>query len=116
MSEQHTFDTAGAGRPVPAASSPDQARTDVLPEDARRELDRLRTRWTHLPLDRAEPAAPRVRALVVDLAARTADAEVPDLGPGLLLDQLAVVAWDACAAGRGEGVTQSLTELRRALP
>ncbi|MFQ6171766.1 hypothetical protein ACK8HX_09190 [Oryzobacter sp. R7] len=116
MSEQHTVDTAGAGRPVPAASSADPARPDVLPEDARRELDRLRARWAQLPLDRAEPAAPRVRALVVDLASRTAGTAVPDLGPGPLVDQLAVVAWDACAAGRGDGITQALTELRRALP
>ncbi len=41
---------------------------------------------------------------------------MPDLGPAVVPDQLAVLVWDAWAAGRGEGLTDALTDLRRALP
>lgn len=117
MTERHTSDTAGAGRPAPAASSPAPGGADVLPEGARRELDRIRARWAQLPLARAEEAAPRVRRLVTDLAGRTAEGvEVPEVGTAAVVDQLAVVAWDACAAGRGDGLTDALADLRRALP
>ncbi len=119
MTEHSTHDSAGAGSPAPAVPSVGTARGhDVVPEDARRELDRIRTRWAQLPLDRAQEALPAVRALLDDLAARTADAgaTVPDLGPAVVPDQLAVLVWDAWAAGRGEGLTEALTDLRRALP
>jgi hypothetical protein len=106
---------AGTGPPVPASSSP-----DVVPHDARTELDRIRRRWAELPLGRAEEAAPAVRAVLGDLADRTArgarGARVPDLGVAALADQLAVLVWDACAADRAEGIPDVLTELRRSLP
>ncbi|WP_377644450.1 hypothetical protein [Oryzobacter terrae] len=92
---------------------------DVVPQDARRELDRIRTRWAQLPLDRAEESLPAVRAVLDDLATRTAattGATVPDLGPAVVPDQLAVLVWDACAADAGEGVGDLLAGLRRALP
>ena len=97
---------------APASPSP-----DLLPATARAELERVRRRWSQLPLARAEEAAPAVRALVEDLAARTAPGTpVPDLGPAVLPDQLVVVAWDACAAGRADDLTEALATLRRTLP
>lgn len=119
MTQADTHDTAGAGSPAPAVPSAGGAPGhDVVPEDVRRELDRIRTRWAQLPLDRAQAALPTVRTLFDDLAARTAGtgATVPDLGPALVPDQLAVLVWDACAAGRGEQLAVALTDLRRALP
>jgi hypothetical protein len=87
----------------------------VAPE-ARTELERVRRRWAELPLARAAEAAPHVRAVLVELAARTAPgAEVPDLGVEVLGEQLAVLVWDAYAAERGDGVTRLLTELRHTL-
>jgi len=120
VTTDRTHDTAGTGSPAPAV--PSVGRTsdpDVLPEDARRELDRIRTRWAQLPLGRAEVALPRVRDLLGVLAARTVGASgatVPDLGPALVPDQLAVLVWDACASGAGDDVTDLLADLRRALP
>ncbi|QIM21683.1 hypothetical protein G7075_12035 [Phycicoccus sp. HDW14] len=105
---------AGAGEPAPAPPS-----VDPVPEAARGELERIRRRWSELPLARAEAAAPAVREVVEALAARTApDTPVPDLGPAALVDQLAVVVWDACATGAVDGpaLTEQLTALRRALP
>ncbi len=40
---------------------------------------------------------------------------VPDLGPAVVVDQLAVLVWDAYAAGRGDGIPELLTAARRAL-
>ncbi|MEO6791088.1 MAG: hypothetical protein ABI187_09000 [Ornithinibacter sp.] len=40
---------------------------------------------------------------------------VADLGPAVVLDQLAVLVWDAYAAGRGDGIPDLLTDLRREL-
>ncbi|HYN30023.1 MAG TPA: hypothetical protein VES95_09155 [Dermatophilaceae bacterium] len=40
---------------------------------------------------------------------------VPDLGPAVLPDQLAVLVWDACALGRGDGIPELLAGLRRAV-
>jgi hypothetical protein len=92
---------------------------DPVPAAARTELDRIRRRWSELSLDRAEAAAPAVRDLVEQVAAHTApDTPVPDLGPAVLVDQLAVVVWDACAAGRIEpaDLIERLATLRRDLP
>ena len=59
VTEHSTHDSAGAGSPAPAVPSVGTARGhDVVPEDARRELDRIRTRWAQLPLDRAQEALP----------------------------------------------------------
>ncbi|MEO5610941.1 MAG: hypothetical protein ABIQ61_09170 [Ornithinibacter sp.] len=51
-------------------------------------------------------------------SADEAEAEVlvvADLGPAVVLDQLAVLVWDAYAAGRGNGIPDLLTDLRREL-
>ena len=40
---------------------------------------------------------------------------VADMGPAVVLDQLAVLVWDAYAAGRGDGIPDLLTDLRREL-
>ena len=44
-------------------------------------------------------------------------ATVPDLGPGVVMDQLTVLVYDACAAGAGRSlVRERLSALRAALP
>lgn len=89
----------------------------AVPAAVRVEVDRIRRRWSELTLEKAVAAEPAVRAVVETLAGRTAPgAVVPDLGPGVLPDQLAVVVWDAYAADLGDGVADTLTALRRALP
>ena len=40
---------------------------------------------------------------------------VPDLGPAVVVDQLAVLVWDAYAAGRGDGIPGLLSDARREL-
>ncbi len=114
MTSPDRTDPAGTGSPAPAVSSAPPV--DVVPEDARRELERVRTRWSQLSLDRAEAALPLVQAVVEAVAARTSDREVPEVGAPVVIDQLAVVVWDACAAGRGEGLADALAQLRRDLP
>ncbi|GGL35244.1 hypothetical protein H9L10_01520 [Phycicoccus endophyticus] len=90
---------------------------DPVPAPARSELERIRRRWSQLPLPAAQAAAPAVRALVERVAAATEPAAtVPDLGPAALVDQLCVVVWDAYAAGAAPGLEEELTGLRRALP
>lgn len=106
-------DASALATPSPRGGGP----PDVLDPAARVELDRIRRRWGELSLARAEAVGPRMRALVDDVGRRTTEGErVPDLGPGVLVDQLAVVVWDAYTAGRGEGVTEQLVALRRDLP
>lgn len=108
----------GAEASVPATPPPGGGSApDVLDPGARVELDRIRRRWGELTLARAEAVAPRVWALVDDLGRRTATGQsVPDLGPGVVVDQLAVLVWDAYAAGRGDGLAEQLGALRRDLP
>ena len=127
MTEDSTHDPAGAGSPAPAVPSapPDPttdaagpASVDVVPPAARTELDRIRRRWAELPLTEAERRMPLLRHLLADLAPRSAKQpgdEVPDLGPGVVVDQLAVLVWDAYAVGRGDGIPELLTGLRRDL-
>ena len=118
MTEDSTNDTAEAGSPAPAVSSvPGAVSVDVVPPEARVELDRLRRRWGELPLARAEAAMPLLRHLLDDLGRRSAPEEssVPDLGPGVVAHQLAVLVWDAYAVGRGDGIPALLTDLRRTL-
>ena len=126
MTEDSTHDTAGAGSPAPAVASghpgegaADAARpasVDLVPVEARTELDRIRRRWAELPIAQAEGRMPLLRGLLADLAPRSADVpDVPDLGPAVVVDQLAVLVWDAYAAGCGDGIPDLLTQARRAL-
>lgn len=91
-----------------------------LPDDARTELDRIAGFWARLPLDQAQLAAGWVRDLAqafADEAAETTGAPrglLPDLGAGVVIDQLRVCAYDAAAAGIA--VTDRLERLRRELP
>ncbi|WP_344253222.1 hypothetical protein [Terrabacter carboxydivorans] len=64
------------------------------------ELRRVVERWHQLPLDHALSRMPSVRVLVQSLADRVAGArglesrQVPDLGPAVVMDQLAVMVHD----------------------
>lgn len=92
------------------------------------ELERVVRRWQQLPLDRALLAVQGVREVVQRLADEAAEGggqpqvDVPDLGPGVLMDQLRVMVHDWRAAGLGEGpsgeqpLADRLTALRRSLP
>jgi hypothetical protein len=119
VTEDRTTDTAGAGSPAPAVSSvpPRTPRpgADVVAPEARLELDRIRRRWGELSLDRAEAGMPLLRRLLADLAPRSGGGEVPDLGPAVVVDQVAVLVWDAYASGRGDGIPGLLTRARRDL-
>lgn len=70
-------------------------------------------RWQQLPLDHALSCVPAVRRLLDDLAGSAGP--VPDLGPGVVMDQLSVLVYDACEAGSQEPLTARLGELRRSL-
>ena len=113
MTHDRTTDTAGAGSPAPAVSS---APGDLVPPQARVELDRIRRRWGELPVDAATARMPPLRRLLAELAPRSATGQdVPDLGPAVVVDQLAVLVWDAYAAGCGDGIPELLTAARREL-
>ncbi len=86
-----------------------------MPEPARVELDRLARRWRELPLAAAQAGMPAARALVDALAARCGPDPVPDLGPAVVMDQLAVLVWDVYARGAGDGIPERLAGLRRSL-
>ena len=117
MTVDRTTDTAGAGSPAPAVSSvppeADRPGTDVVAPEARVELDRIRRRWAELPLAQAEARMPVLRHLLADVA--PGSVAVPDLGPAVVADQLAVLVWDAYAGGRGDGIPTLLAGARRAL-
>ena len=78
-----------------------------VPREVSTELERVVRRWHQLPLDHALSYAGPVRALVQSLADQVAaatgarDAEVPDLGPATLMDQLTVMVYDASTADAG---------------
>ncbi|MEO6411039.1 MAG: hypothetical protein ABIO48_00505 [Pedococcus sp.] len=79
-------------------------------------------RWQQLPLDHALSCMPRVRHLIDHLASATAPAgspatAVPDLGPAVVIDQLAVLVYDACEAGSVDPpeLATRLGDLRREL-
>ena len=84
-----------------------------------RELQRLVERWQQLPLDQALSRMQVVRPVIQELADAVADVEsrphvdVPDLGPGVVMDQLTVTAYDASQAGLDPA--PQLERLRRAL-
>jgi hypothetical protein len=86
-----------------------------VPQEVSAELQRVVRRWQQLPLDHALSCAPTVRSLIDDLAAPAGP--VPDLGPAVLMDQLTVLVYDACAAGGGvsHDLAARLGELRREL-
>ena len=83
------------------------------------ELGRLVERWQQLPVDQALSRTPAVRPVVQQLADAVADVEgrprvpVPDLGPGVVIDQLTVMVFDAGQAGLDPAA--ELVALRRAL-
>ena len=84
------------------------------------ELQRVVDRWRQLPLDRALRCLPAVRARVDRLAAlgHGSGAPVPpDLGPGVVMDQLTVVLYDASAAPGSDpsSLAADLVALRREL-
>jgi len=93
--------SAGTGSPVPAESSV--------------ELDRIRRRFTELPLADAEDGMRHARPLLDDLSGRLGHPPVPDLGPAVVPDQLSVLVYDAYLAGLGEGMAERLARLRRSL-
>lgn len=80
----------------------------TIPADVESELGRAVRRWQQLPLDRAADALPQVHALLADLAGEP----LPDLGPAVVMDQLRVVVFDACA---DEGSPPHLAERLAAL-
>ena len=120
MNQDRPNDPAGAGSPAPAVSS--GGAPDVVPHEARVELDRIRRRFGELTVDRADDGMPSLRRLLDDLATRwpaeggSEEQPLHDLGPAVAVDQLTAIVWDAYATDRGDGIPQLLTELRRALP
>ncbi|WP_202865083.1 hypothetical protein [Serinicoccus sediminis] len=87
------------------------------------ETERVVRRWQQLPLDRAQAAYPGVRGVVQELADAVADrvgeerATVPDLGPGVVVDQLRVMVYDWRQADLPVAdLAERLTALRRGLP
>jgi hypothetical protein len=87
------------------------AATTPVPQGVSDELRRVVQRWQQLPLDHALRCVPAVRQVLAGLTPE----EVPDLGPATLMDQLTVLVYDACRAGRAEGLEAVLAGLRRRL-
>ncbi|WP_020144933.1 hypothetical protein [Terracoccus sp. 273MFTsu3.1] len=97
------------------------------PHEVSDELRRVVERWHQLPLDHALSRMPSVRALVQSLADRVAAARgasgsdappVPDLGPAVVMDQLAVMLFDLFRAEPDADprvVAEGLAGIRRAL-
>jgi hypothetical protein len=89
-----------------------------VPQEVSQELERVVRRWRELPLGRALSCMPGVRRLLDDLARAdpgSADVQVPDLGPAVVMDQLTVLVYDRCEAGAAPGLAERLAELRRGL-
>ncbi|NUS40981.1 MAG: hypothetical protein HOP97_05075 [Terrabacter sp.] len=102
--------SAGAGSPTPQQVSD--------------ELRRVVERWHQLPLDHALSCMPSVRAVVQQLADRVAgerglaSQEVPDLGPAVVMHQLAVMVHDLFSTRPGTDaaeVAADLAGIRRTL-
>lgn len=88
--------------------------TSPVPQGVADELRRVVRRWQQLPLDHALRCVPAVRQVLADLAPADVP-DVPDLGPAVVMDQLTVLVYDACGAGRAEGLEAALAGLRRQL-
>ena len=92
-----------------------------IPPEVSDELGRVVGRGHPLPLDHALARMPSVAALVLALADAVAEErgsdpqQVPDLGPAVVMDQLTVLVWDACAAGLGADLEARLATLRGTL-
>lgn len=99
--ESSALHSAGTGSPVPAESSV--------------ELERIRRRFRELPAADARTGMRSARPLLALLSSRLGMPVVPDLGPAVVPDQLAVLAFDAYRAGVGDGLSEALADLRRAL-
>jgi hypothetical protein len=75
-------------------------------------------RWHQLPFDHALSRMPLVRDLVQSLADRVAGVRdrppqpVPDLGPAIVIEQLRVMVFDACAALPDADPSHLANELR----
>lgn len=82
-----------------------------VPQEVSDELKRVVRRWQQLPLDHALACMPALQGLLRDLA----DEPVPDLGPAVAMDQLTVLVYDRCAAGRPDGLVDRLAGLRAGL-
>ena len=81
----------------------------MIPDDVSLELGRAVRRWHQLPLDRATELVAGVHAFLAAVAGEP----VPDLGPAVLMDQLKVVVYDACAGeGEDSGLAERLADLR----
>lgn len=96
---------------------------DPVPDEVRRDLRRIADRWLVLPVGDAVGAAAAVRRAAQRLveataaAAETDGGRLPDLGPAVVVDQLVVTVFDACAAGvPGAEVAAVVADLRRSLP
>lgn len=71
-------------------------------------------RWQQLPLDHAQSCMPPLRQLLDDLAGGP-EGRVPDLGPAVAMDQLTVLVYDECEAGRSGDLAARLRDLLRRL-
>lgn len=94
------------------------------PQEVSDELRRVVERWHQLPLDHALSRLPSVLVLVQSLADRVAGSRgvdpqpVPDLGPAVVMDQLAVMVLDLYRARPGTdptSVADELAGIRRSL-
>ncbi len=84
----------------------------ALPVAVEAELRRIALRWAQLAFASAADRMPLVHSVVEALAGEP----VPDLGPAVVIDQLRVVAYDACVAGAHEAdIATRLVALRRSL-
>ncbi len=91
-----------------------------MAQDVQLELQRVVDRWRQLPLDHALRCLPAVRERVdrlAGLASANGGPVPPDLGPGVVMDQLTVVLYDASAAPGSDpsGLAAELVALRREL-
>ena len=102
MIDTSALHSAGTGSPVPAESL--------------QELARIRRRFTELTVPAAGDGMRRARPLLDRLTDRLGQPPVPDLGPAAVPDQLAVLVFDAYAAGMGSDLAVQLAALRRSLP